>query len=164
MESTSTQPTAFQPGNSAAVGHGAPVGNVNAMKHGRRSNRRLTIGALPKGCSWINTLTSNLRRELEALTVDAHGKVTPTHAMFIQSAARHEQAALMAQRWLRIHSTSMNHGERLAYLQAIASESDKRDKCVERLKLDKDAVSVLDQLYGPKVTELPAEGGNDATL
>lgn len=135
----------FQPGNKAAVGHGPP------MKHGLASKRRrFTIGKLPKGCSWINTLVSTLRRELEALTLQVHGMLGPKEELFIQSACRHEQAALLAQRWLRLKGDTMTHGERLQYLQAIAAESDKRDKCVERLKLDIDAKSVLESLYAPQ--------------
>jgi hypothetical protein len=42
----------------------------------------------------------------------------------------------------------MSHTERLTYLQAIAAESDKRDRCIERLKLDTDPQTIIGQLYG----------------
>jgi hypothetical protein len=50
----------------------------------------------------------------------------------------------------------MSHGERLSYLQAIAAESDKRDRCIERLKLDTDPQTIIGTLYGP-VTPLDAK-------
>ncbi|NOY41576.1 MAG: hypothetical protein GXP26_07065 [Planctomycetes bacterium] len=155
--STSNKPQIFKSGNQAAVGHGAPLGNTNNLRHGRRSRRKLTLGKLPKGCSWISTRVSTLRRELEALTEDAYQEVDTRSALFIQSACRHEMAALLAQRWLRLSAETMSHGERLAYLQATASESDKRDRCVERLHLAKDASSILESLYAPSITELSSE-------
>ena len=64
MESDGNKPNQFQPGNNAAAGHGAPVGNTNGVRHGRRSKERVTVGNLPKGCRWINTLLGSVRREL----------------------------------------------------------------------------------------------------
>src|SRR5438128_3636540 len=109
--------TQFQPGNQLAVGHGAPAGNANAFKHGGKSRRALTIGKLPPSCNWIANRVSALRRELERATTDVHGDVSLKAGLYINSALRHEQAALLAQRWLRLNGGSMSHGERLSYLQ-----------------------------------------------
>ena len=160
MVTNGTKSTRFQPGNQLAVGHGAPVDNVNAATHGLkathvpRGRRKLSIGKLPKGCSWINTLVSTLRRELEALTIAARGEVGIKDALSIQSACRHEQAALLAQRWFRLQVDTMTHGERLQYLTTIAGESDKRDKCVERLNLETDDKTITAALYGAPATPL----------
>jgi len=157
MATTSKKDTQFKPGNQAAIGHGAPAGNTNGFKHGlQRERRKFTVGKLPKGCSWINTLVSTLRRELEALTMDVHGIVGAKEALLIQSSCRHEQAALLAQRWLRLEAHNMSHGERLQYLQAVAAESDKRDKCVERLNLDSQPQTIIQNLYASQ-TALEAE-------
>jgi uncharacterized protein with gpF-like domain len=43
---TSTQ---FQPGNQAAVGHGAPAGNANAFKRAQKIARSETTGAMNAG-------------------------------------------------------------------------------------------------------------------
>ena len=162
MESSKANATSFKPGNQAAKGHGAPRGNHNAFKHGRRSERKLVIGDLPEHCERIGGFVQKLRIELETLVASVHGSIGSTADMFIQSACRHEQAALLAQRWLRLDAANMNHGERLAYLQAIASESDKRDKCVERLKLDRDPSTILEALYAAPTVDVEAmEGGDD---
>jgi hypothetical protein len=129
---------------------------MNGFKSGRGCRNRLAVGKLPKGCSWINSLIGAFRRELERSVLDAHGVLDYKAALIIQSAARHEQAALLAQRWLRLSSENMSHGERLSYLQAIAAESDKRDRCIERLKLDIDPQTIIGALYGP-VTPLDAK-------
>ena len=146
MATEGTKANLFQAGNQASVGHGAPVDNINGFRSGRRSKRLLTVGKLPRGCSWINTLIGGFRRELEKLVCEAHSTVDYKAALIIQSAARHEQAALLAQRWLRLSSDTMSHTERLTYLQAIASESDKRDRCIDRLKLDVDSQTILSSL------------------
>lgn len=147
-------PQEFQAGNTAAVGHGAPLANTNSGRHYLRSQRKLSIGKLPKGCSWINTLVSNLRRELEALVIECHGELDYKAQLIIQSACRHEQAALLAQRWLRISAETMSASERLQYLQAIANESDKRDKSISALKLDRDPQTLLGELYASQTTPI----------
>jgi hypothetical protein len=160
MATDRTIPTQFQAGNQASIGHGPPVGNMNGFKSGLRSRRLVSIGKLPKGCSWINSLVAAFRRGLEGCVCEAHGEVDYKAALIIQSACRHEQAALLAQRWLRLSSETMSHGERLTYLQAIAAESDKRDRCIDRLRLTVDPQTIVQGLYGP-VTPLDGQAGND---
>jgi hypothetical protein len=159
MATVEDKPNLFQPGNSLAAGHGAPTDNRNAAKHYLRSHRKLSIGKLPKGCSWINTLVSTLRRELEALVMEYHGELTFQSQLVIQSSCRHEQAALLAQRWLRLSAETMSHAERLSYLQAIANESDKRDRAIAMLRLDRDPQTLLGELYS--ATTSPLEGVNE---
>ena len=151
----------FQPGNTLARKGGQP-GNVNAMTSGRKAAKALAIGKLPPNCGWITSRVNQLRRITEASWVARYGELTLKAALLIQSVCRHEQAALLAQRWLRIHGDSMNHSEKLTYLTTVASESDRRDKAIEKLNLDPaETGNILDDLYSAKVTELPAEGGND---
>ena len=147
MATACNKSSQFQPGNQASVGHGAPAGNTNSLRHGLRTRRKLSIGKLPKGCSWINTLVSALRRELEALTMEVHRALDFKSQLYIQSACRHEQAALLAQRWLRLQAETMTHSERLTYLQAIAKESDLRDRAVDRLRLDVETGSIIESPY-----------------
>jgi len=142
----------FQPGNQAAVGHGPP------MKHGLRPKpNRAVVGNLPKGCSNIRANVAKFR----SLTLDTHGAVGWKEALFIQSACRHEQAAMLAQRWLRLECKNMSHTERLQYMTAIANESDKRDKCIERLKLDTDAKTVIETLYSAQAMPEPEAESED---
>jgi hypothetical protein len=148
----------FEPGNGAARGHGAPVGNANSLKHGLRASRRqLTLGKLPRGCAHVVSRVGALRRILEDLHIEHHGDLDYKAELIIQSACRHEQAALLAQRWLRISADTMNHAERLQYLQAIANESDKRDKSIAALKLDRDPQTLIGSLYASTTTSIDDE-------
>ena len=154
--------TRFKPGNKASVGRGAPLGSANHFKHGLRATRAFATGILPKKHAWIANRVTVLRKHLEGAVLERHAELSLKHALLIQSACRHEQAALLAQRAMRADGDKMTVMERLAYLTTVASESDKRDKAVEKLALDPvETSNILDQLYGPKVTELPAAGAND---
>ncbi|MBL9163124.1 MAG: hypothetical protein JNL18_10350 [Planctomycetaceae bacterium] len=156
--------TRFKPGNKAAVGHGPPLGSANGFKHGLRAERAFATGVLPKKHAWIGSRVTVLRKALERAVVERHNELSLKHALLIQSACRHEQAALLAQRALRVDGDKMSVTDRLSYLTTIAAESDKRDRAVEKLNLDPaDSGSVLDQLYAAPVTNLPAEpeGGDD---
>lgn len=148
METDSQRGRPFEVANKAACGHGAPLGNRNAKStHGLKAKDRYSIGRLPKGCAWITTLTSGLRRDLEALTLETHGSLGPREAMYIQTAVRCEQSALLIQRWLRLGAETMSHSERLAYSQALTNESLKRDKAMDRLNLETSTDSIFDALY-----------------
>lgn len=153
--------TRFKAGNKAACGHGPPVGSANGFKHGLRAERAFATGILPKKHAWIANRVTVLRKALEAAAFEVHGELTLKAALLIQSSCRHEQAALLAQRALRVDGDKMTVMERLSYLTTVAAESDKRDKAVEKLNLDpKETTSILESLYAsPRAAD--TEGGND---
>ena len=134
---------------------GAPAGNKNAMRHG------LTVGTLPKSCSYVTKATNQFRRELEALVCEEHGEIDLYRASLIHSACRWERHALLCQRWLRqcgdvptitktktstksgdttdsvekMTPEGMTHEQRLSYSREICKASECRDKCIEKLGL-----------------------------
>jgi hypothetical protein len=75
---------------------------------------------------------------MEEQVVQVHGEISYQHELAINTATRHEAAALLIARWLRLNSEEMSHGERLQYISALGRESDARDRAIERLGLNKD--------------------------
>lgn len=119
---------------------GAPTGNVNGLTHGMRSsaavmNVRFNLGKWPTKLKRIEQAANLFRRAIEAAVVDAHGSVGVYHAALIQSAARWETRAMMAQRWLRLYIEELSLPDKLACSKAISEASTARDKCLERLGL-----------------------------
>ena len=135
---------------------GAPAGNKNAMRHG------LTVGTLPKSCSYVTKATNQFRRELEVLVLEEHGgEIDLYRASLIHSACRWERHALLCQRWLRqcgdvptitktktstksgdttdsvekMTPEGMTHEQRLSYSREICKASEGRDRCIEKLGL-----------------------------
>lgn len=131
--------------------------NRNATRHG------LKAGQLPKGASYIKRDADILRRYLEAAVVERHDEITLYHAACIQSAIRWERHAMLAQRWLRLEADDLDAGTRLSFSREIAKASSERDKCLERLGLDKrDAQDALTLLYAQPQPESQEEKASDA--
>lgn len=132
----------------------------NALTHGLRAS---TLGSVPAGASYVGKLLHEFRRQLEAVVMGAKGEISFTDACHVNTASRHEKHALLAGRWLKLHAATMTHDQRLAYSAAVGKASESRDRAIAALKLDCDSGSVLDQLYGPRITDVPAEseGGSD---
>lgn len=124
--STSAEPsTADTP--KASNKAGAPTNNRNRMRHGLRASQ------LPENCKFIENALNRLRREIE----DTLGTTSILQAALIQSAMRHEKRALLCERWLRIHGDELPLAERLSLLSAASTATDSRDKCLDRLGLDR---------------------------
>jgi hypothetical protein len=126
-----------------AVVQGGGGRDRRGIKSGRYA---LVSGKFPRGCSYVARVLAELRRQLEAAVVAAHGQVSILHAASINSAVRHEGRAILAGRWLRLHAESMSHTERLHYLREVSNASDSRDRCLARLGLDKD--DLLSRIFG----------------
>jgi hypothetical protein len=114
---------------------GAPLANKNRMTHGQRG--WLVTGSLPKGASWIRRVVGEFRRQIESAVLALHGEVTPYASAVAQSATRHEARALLAGRWLKQQGESLSLSERLQLLATIGTATDSRDKCLERLGLNR---------------------------
>lgn len=119
---------------------GGSRGNRNRLSHGLRSSAevgaaRLELGTLPESLHRVERATFAYRRLLEAAVTDAHGTVSVSHAMVIQTAARWERHSLLALRWLREHEAKLSAEQRLSYSREIARASAERDKAVATLKL-----------------------------
>jgi hypothetical protein len=143
---TAKRSTPWMNGNQFAAGKGAGKrGNRNSMKAGL-----FAIASLPKGASYIRRLTAALRREVENAVREKLGEISLYHSALAQAAARHECRALLCQRWLRLHSDTMTHTERLSYLDAIGRATDARNRSLKEIGLDrKDSTAIFDALYAP---------------
>lgn len=124
---------------------GAKVGNVNAQRHGLRS------AELPKGCRYIERTADRLRLDLESEVCGRHGSIGTYRAALIQSACRHEKRASLCERWLRLadgNGEKLSTLDRASLLREVSNATDSRDKCIERLGLDRpERESILDALY-----------------
>src|SRR5262245_43036196 len=123
----------FQPGNTAAVGHGAPKGNSNGagnLRHGLRA------GKLPRKLQYVEHRINAFRRHLEDEVTKSKGNVSITDAAAVNSACKWERHGLLAQHWLRHEAEKLSAGERLKFSEAIAKASDQRDRNIRLLGLD----------------------------
>lgn len=126
MKSTDKTPTPDKPRTG-----GAPKNNRNHLRHG------LFAGQLPKGCKHIENRTLKLRRQIEDLLLESKGEVTILDAAIIQTALRWERHSLLCQRWLTKEIKKLSPSDRLNFSREIAKASTERDKCLQRLGLDK---------------------------
>lgn len=133
-------------------------GNKVNMKHGRYSY--LAMGRAPQGCEYIGRLVGQFRKALEAAVTEKHGEVALYHAALIQSACRHEGRAQLLTRWLRL-CDELSYADRLATLKEVGAASDARDKALKAIGLHDvdDRQTIIDQLYGPRITEVQ-DGSN----
>jgi len=126
--------------------------NQNAMRHGLRAS------TLPKGCSYIDAQVRIFRTVVRGLLEDKHGELALYHEAVLQSAVRHEQRALLAARWLRNECESLDVDKRLSLLNTITNASDNRDKCLQRLGLDKTAdIDPWDSLHNATIPQTAPE-------
>jgi hypothetical protein len=130
---------------------------VTASKSDKRYRHGLTIGAkLPNGAGYVARTTGHFRVALESAVVVAKGEITLIDAASIQSAVRWERHALLCQRWLIKEAATLSAGERLAFSREIARASSERDKCLDRLGIDRNEQSIFDALYAtPPVADVP---------
>jgi len=92
---------------------------------------------LPEGARYIRRQLGQFRRHLETTILERDGELSVFHAALIQSACRHEGRAQLLTRYLREAGLSL--ADRLAVLSGIGNATDSRDKCLQRLDLDRRA-------------------------
>lgn len=136
----------------AAPKRGAPEANGNHLAAGLHADPqkqlvRLVLGSLGDSQARVETDAYSYRRTLEEACLEANGEITLVHAHAIDAATRWMRHGQLALAWLREHEPKMDHAQRLAYSKAIAEAADRRDKSVERLKLDRDAEDVAANFY-----------------
>lgn len=142
---------------------GAPLGNMHAAKHGRRSRRQrfcLTLNtAGPRDRKIIERLRG-LRKHLEAAVDDVYGTVDLTRASLINSCLRHEMVASLSARWLREEGDRLPVSDRLALVRGIASASDSRDKAIRQLGLERTASDIWSTIYSTPLS--PPQPADDS--
>jgi len=126
------------------------------VKHGLQ----MQVGMLPKGAEYIRRQLSRFKAALEQEIVRTHGKLTLTTECLAQTATRHEAVACLAHRWLRLADGDLTPTEKLNFAKVIADSSDKRDRVLLRLDLDKDPADFLEALYATPVASSEAGNGD----
>lgn len=112
------------------------------------TQRSSPTGKLPKGAQYIEHRVNGLRRQLEKHVLALRGEVTLTDAAHINSAIKWERHSALALRWLRHEEANMSDSDRLKYSREIADASDKRDRAIRHLNLDRDSEhDLIEVLY-----------------
>lgn len=126
---------------------GAPRGNRNRIAHGACS---FAIGKMPAGASYVGRLVQWLRRTLRQAVVERHGATDVHSEAVIASACIHEGRRLLLARWLRLEGDALPLLDRAGLLDRIGNASTARDRCIERLGLDRSPVNAAaaDDGYG----------------
>lgn len=97
-------------------------------------------GKLPPGTKDIQNRCNAMRRMLEEAVIDAKGSVSITDASCINSAIRWERHGQLCNRWLLVNHANMSHLDKMKFSRETADASDKRDKSIRLLGLDRDAI------------------------
>jgi len=116
--------------------NGAPLGNVNALKHGLRAKRLLPLGDLGKGFKLVERSLRGFRRSLEAAVIERHGEITLPMAAIVNTAMRAEQSCQLSQRALR-DAGQLSPSERLSFHRELRLASEQRDRNIRLLGLVK---------------------------
>lgn len=121
---------------------GAPVGNANRQTHGLRA-KWLTLGKIDKARGYVRRVVGGMRRELEQAILDNGGVLGPYQQARLNSACRHEAACMLRRDWLIRQGEELGIAERDRLLDGISTATERRDKAIADLGLDK-PVDVLD--------------------
>lgn len=122
---------------------GAPARNLNRLVSGIFSDPSITavrfrLDDLPPSLDWIERRTKQFRATLEAAVFDAHGAISVSHALAIQTASRLERHSLLCIRWLKDSHDTLSPTERLSFSKSASDASAARDRAIERLQLIRD--------------------------
>jgi hypothetical protein len=118
---------------------GPKPGNLNATRNGG-SITRLTLGELPLTMRRQTQQARKYRRGLEALVVQAKGLVNATDAHLIDEATTAEVHASVCRWLLRTRLDKMTVADISRCSEQIVKAKAARNRAVERLALDRDAV------------------------
>ena len=114
---------------------GAPLHNVNALRHGARSKRRiLPLSSLGSAYANVGQYVYRLRKALEAEVVKVYGRLAVGHEDMISVACRHETVAQIAYRRIALGQTA----DPLADAKTAAQATLQRSIAVRKLKLGDD--------------------------
>jgi hypothetical protein len=118
---------------------GAPSDNQNAYKHGLRSAK------LGPGMEYIGRKASMFRKVAEAETLSLRGKLGVWEQSLIQSATQWLITAFKIERLLRLYDDKLTIEQRVNYTERVSRALVERDRCLQRLGLDKgdEALSTL---------------------
>ena len=139
----------------------APRNNENALRSGQRVRFGLMIGGGPKATRYVTAKLCKFREALEQAVVSVHGEVSLLHAAAISTALRWERAAALSTKWFREQGDKMDVLDRVALQKAIAEASERRDKAIERLKIERKEADLWASIYAAPLPATPPQPADD---
>lgn len=131
-----------------------PVRKLKPMNHAAKEYHRgklrhgLKSGKLPREAMYIENQSNKLRKNLEDAVLALHNDVTLENAAHIDTAIKWLRHGALCQRWLRTEASTMKPTEKIAVSREIASASERRDKAIAALDLDRDTqYDLISDLY-----------------
>jgi hypothetical protein len=120
----------------------------------RHGVRAFLGGKLPASNWRVRKLLNSLRTALESEVVVRRGEIDVYAAALIQSAIRHEGVCALWAQHLKDHGDVLTLTERLNVCKEIRNATDARDRCLEKLGLNRfEGGDVIDAIYSQ-----PTEG------
>jgi len=137
---------------------GAPIGNTNAMTHGRRRSEAAArcgfrARQLPPGYRYVASEAAAYASALYTEVQAAFGDVSREAAELIEAAAAWNLHHLYCLRSLRIDGDGMKPMERVQLSREIASASQRRTDLVRLLKIDE----ANREMFDGTIPNLPAD-------
>jgi hypothetical protein len=140
----------------------APKNNENARRHGQRCRFGLMIGGGPKATRYITAKLCVFREALEQAVIVAHGEVGLLHAAAISTALRWERASALSTKWFRENGDAMTVLDRVALQKSIAEASERRDRALEKLKIDAKPSDLWAAVYSQPLPSTPPQPPADS--
>lgn len=120
------------------------------------------IGGGPKATRYITAKLCIFRDALEQACIAAHGQVGLLHAAAISTALRWERASALSTKWFREHGDEMDVLDRVTLQKSIAEASERRDRAIEKLKLDAKPADVWAEVYSQPLPSTPPQPSGDS--
>ena len=115
---------------------GAPLGNLNAARHGGKVGRRLVVGELPKTMIAIKREGRAYRREIEAVVLEAKGLINTLDAHLIDTASAATIQAGICRWLLRNKLEEMSVSDIRGATSDIVKAKERRDAAIRALNID----------------------------
>jgi len=129
---------------------------LNALRNGKKL-ARVSLGDLPAPLRKQLRNTRRYRRELEELTVEAKGEITPTDAHYINEVTACETHASVCKWLLRTKLDAMSTSDILKCSSEILKSQMARSRAIERLRLDAQPADMWAVIDNPPATNGEAE-------
>lgn len=114
----------------AIDGRGAKIGNLNALRHGLKSNR------LPPRLAWADRRINVFRKIVEQAVIAAKNEINLVDAATINTLIRYEKHAILCGHWLSKEIDNLSNADRIAFSREVANASAQRDKCLRQLEIN----------------------------
>ena len=144
-------------GNENCRKPGGQPGNLNAAKHGARTDRPVVLGEWGEHHTTSYQHGKHLRRWLERHVTDSQGQVSLEAGLEIDAAVRWEMTAKITQN-LIAKNPNLEPDQVVSYLNTIANATRQRNAAVAKLGINGKAAD------GDPWEKLDSQAGLDANL